>query len=58
MAVHNGDTDTATDELGFDPFLLKDSGFFRKIGDGGGSAAGGPWRSFASPGCLGETHYR
>ena len=43
-AVDNGDTDTATDGLGFDPSLLKDFGFFKKIGDGGGSAADSPWR--------------
>ena len=42
--MDNGDTDTATDGLGFDPSLLKDFGFFKKIGDGSGSAADGPWR--------------
>ena len=34
---------TATDGFGIDPFLF---GIFEKIGDGGGSEAGGPWRLF------------
>ena len=40
-ATDTGATGTAPTD-GFDPTLLKDSGFFKQFGGGGGTAADGP----------------
>ena len=57
VAVNYGDTvrpPTASASTRFS----QDFGIIEMIGDGGGSAAGGPWRLFRIGTGYGEPHYR